>query len=157
VRARIGEGYVVQRALLERAAVGGEGSGGVLVPRWTRWFDGFAVMGILLECMARRAVPVSELAARLPVLHMLKGTVPSSAERLYPMIESFRARYRDQAPNLEDGVRVDWPDGWMHVRASNTEPLIRVIVECEDPGRARTLYDQCLDQIRRMQSGRGGE
>ncbi len=51
---------------------------------------------------------------------------------------------------------MDWEDAWLHVRASNTEPLIRVIVESDDPRRAQDLYDQCLDEIRRMQSGRGG-
>jgi phosphomannomutase len=157
VRARIGEGHVVQTALMQRAAIGGEGSGGVLVPQWTRWFDGFATMGVLLECLARRGVPLAELAGELPRFHMLKGTIPSSTERIYPIIEDFRREYRETNPNLEDGVRVDWKDAWLHVRASNTEPLIRVIVEAEDAGKARALFDGSLDRIRRMQSGRSAE
>jgi phosphomannomutase len=113
-------------------------------------------MGIILEAMARRRSPVADLAARLPRLCMLKGTVASSAERIYPVIDAFRSRYRGSSPNLEDGVRVDWPDAWLHVRASNTEPLIRVIVEAEEAARARQLYDEALDDIRRMQAGRSG-
>jgi phosphomannomutase len=155
VRARVGEGYVVHRVVAEHAAVGGEGSGGVVVPKWTRWFDGFLSMGLVLECMARRGARLSELAAKLPRYHMLKGAVPSSSEHVYPVIESFRRLYREQDPNLDDGVRVDWADAWLHVRASNTEPLVRVIVEAEDPHRARELFDQSLDQIRRLQTGRG--
>jgi phosphomannomutase len=154
VRARIGEGYVAQRVAAEKAAIGGEGSGGVVVPRWTRWFDGFLAMGLVLECMAQRGERLSELEAKLPRYYMVKGAVGSSSERIYPVIETFRRLYREQNPNLEDGVRVDWADAWLHVRASNTEPLLRVIVEAEDPARARVLYDGCLDQIRRLQLGR---
>lgn len=154
VRARIGEGYVLQKVLAEKAAVGGEGSGGVVIPKWTRWFDGFASMGLILEGMARKQTPLSGLAARLPRYHMVKGAVPSSSETIYPVIEAFRNRYQDKSPNLEDGVRVDWPDGWMHVRASNTEPLIRIIAEAEDPARARGIYEECLEQILSLHAGR---
>jgi phosphomannomutase len=154
VQARIGEGHVVPKALAERAAIGGEGSGGVVVPRATRWFDGFLAMGLVLECMAKRECGLSELASRLPRYSMLKGAVPSSSERIYPVIEAFRRRYHDAAPNLEDGVRIDWPDAWLHVRASNTEPLLRVIVEAETEERARALYDDSVDLIQRLAAGR---
>jgi phosphomannomutase len=155
VRSRIGEGYVVQRVSAEKAAVGGEGSGGVVVPKWTRWFDGFTAMGVLLERMARQKKTISELVALLPRYHMLKASLPSPAERIYPIIDAFRRRYQAESPNLEDGVRVDWKDAWIHIRSSNTEPLVRVIAEAESASRARDLYDQCLDQIRAIQSGRG--
>ncbi len=154
VRARIGEGHVVQKVVLEKAALGGEGSGGVIVPRWARWFDGFITIGTVLESMARNRASLLELSGRLPGYIMLKGSVFSSSERIYPVIESFRNRFREENPNLEDGVRVDWEDSWLHVRASNTEPLIRVIVEAEDAGRAREVFDRCMEQIRRIQAGR---
>ena len=157
VYARIGEGYVLQKVLSERAAVGGEGSGGVVVPKWNLWFDGFTSMGLILECIARKKVKLSELASRLPRYHMLKGSIPSSSETIYPLIEAFRRRYQDHNPSLEDGVRVDWDDAWVHIRASNTEPLIRVIVESEKPARAREIYDECLDLIRSLQGGRTGQ
>src|SRR5437867_5343847 len=155
VRSRIGEGYVVQRVVAEKAAVGGEGSGGVVVPKWMRWFDGYTTMGVLLERMARSKSTVSEFVARLPQYCMLKGSLPSPSERIYPIIDSFRRRYQAESPNLEDGVRVNWQDAWMHIRASNTEPLIRVIVEAETSSRAREIYERCIDQIRGLQSGRG--
>jgi phosphomannomutase len=157
VRARIGEGYVMQRVVAERAALGGEGSGGVAVPRAARWFDGFIAMGLVLEAMAHRGAPLSELAARLPRFVMLKGSIPSSSERIYPVLEAFRRQYRDQNPNLEDGVRVDWPDAWLHVRASNTEPLLRVIVEADDERRAQAVYDDAVEGIHRLAQGRGRE
>ena len=110
---------------------------------------------VLLERMARQKKTVSNLAALLPRYYMLKGSLPSPAERIYPIIDAFRRRYQAESPNLEDGVRVDWKDAWIHIRASNTEPLVRVIAEAETPSRARDLYDQCLDQIRAIESGRG--
>ena len=151
VRSRIGEGYVVQRVLLEKAAIGGEGSGGVVLPSWCLWFDGFAVMASLLQMVASTGRSLSEAAAELPKLHMIKGSVASSSERMYRIIEVFRRRYREHSPNLDDGVRVDWPHSWFHVRASNTEPLIRVIVESEDLERARQIFADCMDQITRLQ------
>jgi phosphomannomutase len=151
LRSRIGEGYVVQRVLLEKAAIGGEGSGGVVVPAWCSWFDGFAVMGLLLETLASTGRSLADAAAALPKYHMIKGSTASSTERMYRIIEFFRHRYREHAPNLEDGVRVDWPHSWIHVRASNTEPLIRVIVESEDAQKARELFTECMDQIARLQ------
>jgi len=155
IRARIGEGYVVQKVVTEKAAVGGEGSGGVVVPKWTRWFDGFATMGLILECMARRKTTLAQLAAGLPRYHMIKGSIPSSSERIYPLLEAFRKSYHSETPNLEDGVRVDWKDAWLHIRASNTEPLIRIIVEAENAARARELYDLCYAQVRRLQTAGG--
>jgi len=155
IRARIGEGYVLQKVVTEKAAVGGEGSGGVVVPKWTRWFDGFASMGLVLECMARRKTTLAELAAGLPRYHMIKGSIPSSSERIYPLLEAFRKSYHSESPNLEDGVRVDWKDAWLHIRASNTEPLIRIIVEAENLARARELYDLCYAQVQRLQTAGG--
>jgi phosphomannomutase len=157
IYARIGEGYVVERVQSEKAAVGGEGSGGVVVPRWNRWFDAFSTAAIVLQCMARTEATLGELANRLPRYYLLKGALPSSSERTYPILEAFRRRYQGNSPNLDDGVRVDWPDAWLHVRASNTEPLVRIIVEAEGETRARDLYDQSIDQIAQLQAGRGNE
>jgi phosphomannomutase len=151
-RARIGEGYVAEKVLLDRAAAGGEGSGGVVAPRWGNWFDGFFTMGLILERLSRGERTLSEIAAQLPKYHIIKGSVASSSERMYLVIGEFRRHYRDMSPNLEDGVRVDWKDSWMSVRASNTEPLIRIIVESEDPERARSIYEDCLDRINRLQA-----
>ena len=157
IYARIGEGYVVEKVQSEKAAVGGEGSGGVVVPRWNRWFDAFSTAAIVLQCMARTEATLDELANRLPRYYLLKGALPSPSERTYPILEAFRRRYQENSPNLDDGVRVDWPDAWLHVRASNTEPLVRIIVEAEGETRARDLYDQSIDQIAQLQAGRGNE
>jgi phosphomannomutase len=147
VRTRIGEGYVAQRVLSEKAAIGGEGSGGVIVPRCTHWFDGFACMGMLLECLAQRGETVAGLVEALPRYTMIKGAAVAPSHRIYPIVEFFRRKYRDRNPNLEDGVRVDWPDAWLHIRASNTEPLVRVIAESSDPAHARQLFDEAFDEI----------
>ena len=151
-RSRIGEGYVVPKVLLSRAAVGGEGSGGVVASRWGSWFDGFLTMGLILERLSRERQTLSGMAARMPSYYMIKSSVASSSERMYLVIGEFRRQYRAMSPHLEDGVRVDWKDSWMSVRASNTEPLIRIIVESEDPERARSIYEDCMERINRLQA-----
>ena len=60
------------------------------------------------------------------------------------MLEDFRSAHAERTPDMTDGVRVEWSDAWLHVRASNTEPLLRVIVEADDRERAEQLFDGAM-------------
>lgn len=80
---------------------------------------------------------------------MLKHNLVVEPNRLYSVLQDFRvAIERDQLTcDLTDGIKVDLPEGWIHVRASNTESLIRVIVEAEDATNARRLLDWVRDRL----------
>jgi phosphomannomutase len=155
IRTSVGEGLVMDRGLEEGAALAGEGNGGIGVLPASMTFDAMLTLGLMLEGMASRGDDPAEVVARLPRLAMRKGVVPCSPDQVYKRLESFRSAYAARAPDLQDGVRVEWPDGgWLHVRASNTEPLLRIIVEAESEARAAELYEEALALSRRAEPGR---
>jgi phosphomannomutase len=73
------------------------------------------------------------------------------------VLDRFRLRYAKDSPDSSDGIWVSWEDAWLHVRASNTEPLLRIIVEAESPERADFILDDALTYARRATFGHGGD
>lgn len=151
IRTPVGQAFISEAMVESRAVVGGEGSGGVVVPRVQLSHDSAAAVGLVLEHLATTGERVSELASRLPRLAMLKhdlavepNRIHSLLQRLYEELEREGAEY-DQT----DGVKVAWPDGWVHVRVSNTESLIRVIAEADTAPRAQELLDWARDRLGR--------
>jgi phosphomannomutase len=111
--------------------------------------DSGAAIGLILEGLARSGERVSEIVRQLPKLFMLKHNLAVEPNRLYSVLQDFRvAIEREQlAYEPTDGIKVDLPEGWIHVRASNTESIIRVIVEAEDETKARRLLDWVRDRL----------
>ena len=149
VRTQVGQTYISEAVLEHNAVLGGEGSGGVTVPQVQLTHDSAAAVGLILEGLARSGDRISDVVHRLPRLFMLKHNLAVEPNRLYSVLQDFRvAVEREQlAYDLTDGIRVDLPLGWIHVRASNTESMIRVIVEAEDEAKARCLLDWVRDRL----------
>ncbi len=152
-RTAVGEAHVIDQGLAEEAVLAGEGSGGVAALPASVTFDGLLTLGLVLEAMATRDLGLEPLAASLPPYQMRKGQVPGPPATIYRVMDAVRQQWSDAAPNCSDGVRVDWPDGWLHIRGSSTEPLLRVIVEAESAQRADALYDEALTFVRRQTHG----
>jgi phosphomannomutase len=149
VRTQVGQTYISEAMAEHQAVLGGEGSGGVTVPEVHLTHDSAAAVGLILEGLVRFDGPVSEIVRQLPRLFMLKYNRVVEPNRLYSVLQDFRvAIEREQLPyDLTDGIKVDLPEGWIHVRASNTESMIRVIVEAEDLTNARRLLDWARDKL----------
>ncbi|PYX52377.1 MAG: hypothetical protein DMG76_29435 [Acidobacteria bacterium] len=149
VRTQVGQTYISEAMLEHDAVLGGEGSGGVTVPQVQLTHDSGAAVGLILEGLARSGDRVSDVIDQLPRLFMLKHNLAVEPNRLYSVLQDFRvAVEREQlAYDLTDGIRIDLPLGWIHVRASNTESMIRVIVEAEDEANARRLLDWVRDRL----------
>lgn len=149
VRTQVGQTYISEGMLEHHAVLGGEGSGGVSVPEVHLTHDSAAAVGLILEGLARTGQRASEVVQELPHLIMLKHNVPVEPNRLYSVLQNFRlAIEREQLTcDLTDGIRVLQPQGWIHVRASNTESLIRVIVEGDDATEAHNLLDWVRDRL----------
>jgi phosphomannomutase len=107
-------------------------------------FDGLLTLGLVLEELAVTGQSLEALAARIPPRAMRKHELACAPNVAYRVVEAFRARYADLAPDGRDGVRVAWPDAWLHVRASNTEPLLRIIAEGATPARCQAVFDEAL-------------
>jgi phosphomannomutase len=149
VRTQVGQTYISEAMLEHHAVLGGEGSGGVMVPQVHLTHDSAATIGLVLEGLARSGETVSSLIQQLPRLVMLKYNLAVEPNHLYSVLQDFRLAIDGEqlTYDLTDGIRVDLPQGWIHVRASNTESLIRIIVEADDPAKARHLLDWARDRL----------
>src|SRR5439155_2687967 len=149
VRTQVGQTYISEGMLEHNAILGGEGSGGVTVPEVHFTHDSAAAIGLILEGLARSDRLVSEVVHQLPALLMLKHNVAVEPNLLYSVLQNFRIAVERE--NLEydptDGMRIVLPQGWIHVRPSNTESMIRIIVEAEDEINAQSLLDWVRDRL----------
>ena len=149
VRTQVGQSYISEGMLEHSAVLGGEGSGGITVPEVHLTHDSAAAVGLILEGLARSERPVSEVVQQLPKLVMLKQNVAVEPNLLYSLLQNFRlAVEREHLPyDPTDGIRVVLPKGWIHVRASNTESMIRIIVEAEEARSAENLLNWVRDRL----------
>ncbi len=128
-RSAVGEANVADRMLEVGAVIGGEGNGGVIDPRVGLVRDPFVGMGLILNQMAQTGKKLSELVADLPAYHIVKDKYTVPRDRLPQLFKALQKRWPDAKINTLDGLRLDWPGRWVHVRPSNTEPIVRVIAE----------------------------
>jgi phosphomannomutase len=149
VRTQVGQTYISEGMIEFNGVLGGEGSGGVTVPELHLTHDSAAAVGLILEGLARSGEAVSKVVKDLPRLTWVKHNLPVEPTRLYSVLHNFRvAIEREQLTyDLTDGIRVVLPQGWIHVRASNTESMIRVIVEAEETLSAQNLVDWVRDRL----------
>ncbi|MGQ0634327.1 MAG: phosphoglucosamine mutase [Planctomycetaceae bacterium] len=131
-RSHVGEANVVSQMKTVRAIVGGEGNGGVIEPRVGYVRDSFAAMAFVLDGLAASGRPLSSWVKTLPAYTIVKDKVPCGGDRVLRACEALKQRYADAVATEGDGLRLDWPDRWVQVRASNTEPIVRVIAEALD-------------------------
>lgn len=131
----------------DEIALAGEGTGAVMMPQFRFVYDGIATMLTLLEMRAERGKPLGDIVASYPKFCMMKTEVPLSRQRIPQMLTELESRFNDGKPNTLDGLRVDWPDRWFHVRVSQTEPIVRVIVE-QQGTQPETLFNEVLDTVR---------
>ncbi len=149
IRTFVGESYVMDRGFEEGAVLAGEGSGGVGALPATTTFDALQTLGLILETLAGSNSTLATLAGKLPHLAMRKGELPCEPDQAHRALEALRSAYQNRSPDCTDGVRVEWEDSWMHARVSNTEPLLRVIVEAEGEDRADCLFEEAMIFARR--------
>jgi phosphomannomutase len=138
-RSAVGEANVADKMIEVGALIGGEGNGGVIDPRVGLVRDPFIGMGLVLNLMAETGRKLSELVADLPVYHIVKDKYTVPRERLPELFASLTEHFPAAAINRLDGLRVDFPERWLHVRPSNTEPIVRVIAEAPKETEARGL------------------
>ncbi len=144
LRTPVGEINVVERMLAESAVLGGEGNGGVIDPRVGYVRDSFVAMALVLELLATTGQSLSKLVDQLPRFAMVKNKYPlgSSVADVGALWDRIARAYPAAAADRRDGLRLDWSDRWVQVRASNTEPIVRVIAESADLADARALADE---------------
>ena len=144
-RAPVGEAHVARKMIALKAVIGGEGNGGVMYPALHVGRDAPVALALVLALLARERVTVSDLVARAPRYTIVKAKVPRGP-RLEPVYEGLRRGFPGAAVDTQDGLRLAWPDRWLHVRPSGTEPIIRLIAEAPSGADA----DQLIEEGRRL-------
>ena len=140
-RTPVGEANVVETMQAVGAAIGGEGSaGGVIFPAVQLCRDSFTAMAFLLDLMAETGKTVSELVAALPQYVRKSGKVAFEHGRLGGLMQALEEGFPEAETDRTDGLKLMWPDRWLHVRSSNTEPLLRLAVEAKTAVAAEKLY-----------------
>ncbi|MDZ4830243.1 MAG: phosphoglucosamine mutase [Phycisphaerae bacterium] len=147
LRTAVGEANVVAALKPAKGLLGGEGNGGVIVPEicWVR--DSLSAMAIVLELLATEERPLSEIVDSLPRYAMVKTKLDLAGigglAAVGPALERTKSAFASERINATDGVRIDFADGWVHLRASNTEPIVRIIAEAPTKARADELIARC--------------
>lgn len=141
-RTPVGEANVVEGMLATKTAIGGEGSnGGIIFPGVHLCRDSYTGMAFLLDRLAKTGATVHELATRLPRFHRLFGKTAFEHGRLGPLMQSLEEAFPEAQINRADGLKLIFGDGaWIHVRASNTEPLLRMAAEARSEQRVGELF-----------------
>jgi phosphomannomutase len=149
VRTPVGQSFISEAMLEHHAVIGGEGNGGVAVPRVLVSHDAAAAQGLIIEHMARSGASLRELVDHLPSFAMVKHDFAEKPSVLYSVLQDFRDTIEREGLRADttDGVVVTFDDGWVHVRASQTESMIRVIAEAATQARARDLADWARDRL----------
>ncbi len=140
VKTAVGQAFVVAALGDEEGVVGGEGSGGVVLPDFSLAFDGFVSMALILEAMAENQVTIGELLAALPRYRVVKKRLPCESRLAYRALDVLKENLLAQEGarvDLTDGLRVDWDDGWVYANASKTQKMMRVISEAKSLERAK--------------------
>jgi phosphomannomutase len=149
--AAVGEVNVVAKMKEVNAVIGGEGNGGVIYPASHYGRDALVGIGLFLTHLAKSNKKVSELRATYPDYYMAKQKVELTPE-INPdaILAKMKEKFRDQQITDIDGVKIDFPDKWVHLRKSNTEPIIRIYSEAKSIGEAEEIGKQIMDMIREM-------
>jgi phosphomannomutase len=140
-RTPVGEVHVAERMLAEQALIGGEGNGGVIDPRVGMIRDSAVGMALVLELLARGKKTLADVVRELPVYTLRKDKFPVDPTRLDGVFRRVEREFASGVIDRSDGLRIEWPDAWVQVRASNTEPIVRVFAESKDPARAAALCE----------------
>src|SRR6266566_5233745 len=147
VRAPVGEAHVARKIIQLKPVLGGEGNGGVMYPALHVGRDAPVAGALVLSLLARERTTVSELVARGPRYTIVKAKLELGARSREPgkldqVYAELRRRFPDAAADTQDGLRLAWPDRWLHVRPSGTEPIIRLIAEAPTSADAERLIEE---------------
>ncbi len=146
-RTAVGEANVARAVMDLDCVIGGEGNGGVIDPRVSLVRDSFVAMGLVLNLLADAADsgPLATLVDAMPRYVMRKEKFEMDRELIDGLLAKVPQIVGDGNMNDSDGLRIDWPEGWVHVRPSNTEPIARVISEAADSATAEALVKRVTE------------
>lgn len=149
--AAVGEVNVTTKMKEVNAVIGGEGNGGVIYPECHYGRDALVGIALFLSSLAQKGCKVSELRATFPEYYIAKNRIDLTPNTdIDAILDKVKGLYADQQINDIDGVKIDFPDKWVHLRKSNTEPIIRVYSEASTMDEADALGKQIMKVVEEM-------
>ena len=147
--AAVGEVNVVELMKVTNAVIGGEGNGGIIYPEIHYGRDALVGVALFLTHLANQTLSVAELRATYPQYYMSKNKIELTPKLNVDMIlELIAENYKNQEVSTIDGVKIDFPTSWVHLRKSNTEPIIRIYTEAPSQEEADGLAARMMEELR---------
>ncbi len=150
-RTSVGEANVIAGIKETGAVIGGEGNGGVIYPELHYGRDAMAGMALVLQSLTDSGMKLGETVSRMPNYHIVKEKVPFQGD--LPSVVTALSNEFEGRVDKTDGIRIDMDMGWIHVRASNTEPVVRIIAEASSPEEARELAGRAGSILKKSTEG----
>ena len=148
--AAVGEVNVVEKMKETGAVIGGEGNGGVIYPELHYGRDALVGVALFLTLLAKEGKKVSELKKGYPVYSIVKNKIELTPDiNVDNLLLLVKEKYKHEKVTDIDGVKIDFPEGWVHLRKSNTEPIIRIYSEAETPEKAEALASDIMEVIKK--------
>lgn len=147
----VGEVNVVESMKANNAVIGGEGNGGVIYPELHYGRDALVGIALFLTHLAQAGKKCSDLRSQYPEYVIAKKKMELTPEiNVDDILKSIKDKFNDQEINDTDGVKIDFEKGWVHLRKSNTEPIIRIYAESRDGKSANQLADKIINEIKSL-------
>lgn len=147
----VGEVNVVDVMKKKKAVIGGEGNGGVIYPELHYGRDALLGIALFLTHLAKSKCTCSTLRTKYPDYFISKNKIEADSDvDIYKILDQIKEKYKNHPVNTADGVRIDVEEGWVHLRRSNTEPIIRIYAESDSMVKAQTLAKKLLNDIREL-------
>ena len=151
--AAVGEVNVVAKMKETGAVIGGEGNGGVIYPECHYGRDALVGIALFLSSLAQKGCKASQLRASLPNYFMAKNRIDlTPGTDIDAILSRVKQIYKDEKVNDTDGVKIDFADKWVHLRKSNTEPIIRIYSEAQSPEEAEAIARQVTEEAMEIKS-----
>ncbi|HBY67389.1 MAG TPA: phosphoglucosamine mutase, partial [Flavobacteriaceae bacterium] len=145
----VGEVNVVQKMKDTKAIIGGEGNGGIIYPELHYGRDSLVGIALFLSHLAKEKIAVSELRKRYPSYYMSKKKIELTPQLdVDKILKSIESKYASEEINTIDGVKIDFAENWVHLRKSNTEPIIRIYTEGPSQKDADALAERFITEIK---------
>ena len=145
----VGEVNVVEKMKETNAVIGGEGNGGIIYPELHYGRDSLVGIALFLSFLAEEKIAVSELRKKYTAYFMSKRKIELTPQLdVDAILKTMEAKYAAEEINTIDGVKIDFPDNWVHLRKSNTEPIIRIYTEAKSQEDADALADRIIGEIK---------
>ncbi|MFD2824604.1 phosphoglucosamine mutase [Lacinutrix iliipiscaria] len=145
----VGEVNVVELMKTTHAVIGGEGNGGIIYPELHYGRDSLVGVALFLSLLAEKKMKVSELRKTYTSYFMSKKKIQLTPQiNVDEILKTIESRYANENLTTIDGVKIDFPENWVHLRKSNTEPIIRIYTEAKSQVAADTLADKFIDELK---------